>query len=77
MKRYEAFIAHSEQIGCFKRGVVVDFFTANEVRTRFEKFIEWLQLGPVRVRRRDRGLGGMVSAEDYQAMHLRRDRGGA
>lgn len=43
-------------------------FTANEAKTRFGEFIDRAQQGPVRVTRRDRVVGVMVSAEDYEAM---------
>jgi prevent-host-death family protein len=43
-------------------------FTANEARTRFGEFIDRAQKEPVRVMRRDRVVGVMVSASDYEAM---------
>jgi prevent-host-death family protein len=43
-------------------------FTANEAKTRFGEFIDIAQREPVRVMRRDRVVGVMVSAEDYEAM---------
>ncbi len=43
-------------------------FTANEAKTHFGEFIDQAQKGPVRVTRRDRVVGVMVSAEDYEAM---------
>ena len=43
-------------------------FTANEAKTRFGEFIDIAQREPVRVLRRDRVVGVMVSAEDYEAM---------
>jgi len=43
-------------------------FTANEAKTHFGEFIDRVQKGPVRVTRRDRVVGVMVSAEDYEAM---------
>jgi prevent-host-death family protein len=43
-------------------------FSANEAKTRFGEFIDRVQQGPVRVTRRDRVVGVMVSAEDYEAM---------
>lgn len=42
--------------------------SANEAKTRFGEFIDLAQKGPVRVTRRDRVVGVMVSAEDYEAM---------
>ncbi|GAB1391357.1 MAG: hypothetical protein AMXMBFR78_26040 [Rubrivivax sp.] len=43
-------------------------FSANDAKTRFGEFIDRVQQGPVRVTRRDRVVGVMVSAEDYEAM---------
>lgn len=43
-------------------------FTANEAKTHFGEFIDKVQREPVRVMRRDRVVGVMVSAEDYEAM---------
>ncbi|MEO8202572.1 MAG: type II toxin-antitoxin system prevent-host-death family antitoxin [Betaproteobacteria bacterium] len=43
-------------------------FTANEAKTRFGEFIDEAQRAPVRVMRRDRVVGVMVSAHDYEAM---------
>lgn len=43
-------------------------FTANEAKTRFGEFIDIAQREPVRVMRRDRVVGVMVSASDYEAM---------
>ena len=43
-------------------------FTANEAKTHFGEFIDRAQKAPVRVTRRDRVVGVMVSAEDYEAM---------
>jgi prevent-host-death family protein len=42
--------------------------TACEARTRFGQFIDMAQREPVRVMRRDRVVGVLVSAEDYEAM---------
>ena len=42
--------------------------TANEAKTHFGEFIDRAQKGPVRVTRRDRVVGVMVSADDYEAM---------
>ncbi|MBK6613417.1 type II toxin-antitoxin system prevent-host-death family antitoxin [Ottowia sp.] len=43
-------------------------FTANEAKTRFGELIDRVQREPVRVTRRNRVVGVMVSAEDYEAM---------
>ncbi len=43
-------------------------FTANEAKTRFGELIDWVQREPIQVTRRNRVVGVMVSAEDYQAM---------
>jgi prevent-host-death family protein len=43
-------------------------FTANEAKTQFGHFIDVAQREPVRVMRRDRVVGVMVSAHDYEAM---------
>lgn len=43
-------------------------FTANEAKTRFGEFIDIAQREPVQVLRRDRVVGVLVSAEDYEAM---------
>lgn len=43
-------------------------FTASEAKTRFGEFIDLAQREPVRVMRRDRVVGVMVSAQDYEAM---------
>lgn len=42
--------------------------TANEAKTQFGHFIDMAQREPVRVMRRDRVVGVMVSAQDYEAM---------
>ena len=42
--------------------------TANEAKTRFGEFIDMAQREPVRVLRRERVVGVMVSAQDYDAM---------
>jgi prevent-host-death family protein len=42
--------------------------TANEAKTHFGEFIDMAQREPVRVMRRDRVVGVMVSAQDYEAM---------
>jgi prevent-host-death family protein len=43
-------------------------FSANEAKTQFGHFIDVAQREPVRVVRRDRVVGVMVSAQDYEAM---------
>ena len=42
--------------------------TANEAKTQFGHFIDMAQREPVRVVRRERVVGVMVSAQDYDAM---------
>ncbi|MGQ0528746.1 MAG: type II toxin-antitoxin system prevent-host-death family antitoxin [Panacagrimonas sp.] len=42
--------------------------TANEAKTRFGEMLDIAQREPVRVTRRDRVVGVMVSAKDYAAM---------
>jgi prevent-host-death family protein len=46
----------------------VQTFSANEAKTQFGHFIDMAQREPVRVVRRDRVVGVMVSAQDYEAM---------
>ena len=43
-------------------------FSANQAKTQFGQFIDLAQREPVRVVRRDRVVGVMVSAQDYEAM---------
>ena len=43
-------------------------FSDNEAKTQFGQFIDLAQREPVRVMRRDRVVGVMVSAQDYEAM---------
>lgn len=43
-------------------------FSANEAKTQFGQFIDLAQREPVRVMCRDRVVGVMVSAQDYEAM---------
>ncbi|MBK9346123.1 MAG: type II toxin-antitoxin system Phd/YefM family antitoxin [Burkholderiales bacterium] len=43
-------------------------FTANQAKTQFGQFIDLAQREPVRVMRRDRVVGVMVSAQDFEAM---------
>jgi prevent-host-death family protein len=43
-------------------------FSANEAKTQFGHFIDVAQREPVRVMRRERVVGVMVSAKDYEAM---------
>jgi PHD/YefM family antitoxin component YafN of YafNO toxin-antitoxin module len=42
--------------------------SANQAKTQFGQFIDLAQREPVRVMRRDRVVGVMVSAQDYEAM---------
>jgi prevent-host-death family protein len=42
--------------------------TANDAKTRFGELIDRVQREPVRVTRRNRIVGVMVSAQDYDAM---------
>lgn len=42
--------------------------TANDAKTRFGELLDIAQREPVRVTRRDRVVGVMVSASDYEAM---------
>ena len=42
--------------------------TANEAKTHFGHFIDMAQREPVRIVRRERVVGVMVSAQDYDAM---------
>lgn len=46
----------------------VEKFFANQAKWHFDEFIDRAQKAPVRVMRRDRVVGVMVSAEDYEAM---------
>ena len=43
-------------------------FTANQAKTQFGQFIDLAQREPVRVMRRDRVVGVMVSAQDSEAL---------
>ena len=43
-------------------------YTANQAKTHFGEFIDDAQREPVRVTRRDRVVGVMVSAHDFEAM---------
>lgn len=43
-------------------------FTAHQAKTHFGKLLDLAQREPVRVMRRDRVVGVMVSAQDYEAM---------
>ena len=43
-------------------------YTANEAKTRFGEFLDVVQREPVQVKRHDRVVGVMVSAQDYEAM---------
>lgn len=46
----------------------MEVLTANEAKTRFGELLDLVQREPVRVTRRDRVVGVMVSAQDYEAM---------
>ncbi len=43
-------------------------FTANDAKVNFGAFLDAAQREPVRVTRRNRVVGVMVSAQDYEAM---------
>lgn len=43
-------------------------FTANQAKTRFGELLDLAQKEPVRVTRRERAVGVLVSAADYEAM---------
>lgn len=43
-------------------------YTANEAKTHFGEFLDQVQREPVQVLKRDRVVGVMVSAQDYEAM---------
>ena len=44
--------------------------SANDAKTRFGELLDMAQREPVRVTRRDRVVGVMVSARDYEAMRV-------
>ena len=46
----------------------VHTFTANDAKVKFGEFLDLAQRAPVRVTRRERLVGVMVSAQDYEAM---------
>ena len=46
----------------------METFTANKAKRHFGEFIDRAQKTPVRVMRRNRVVGVMVSAEDFEAM---------
>jgi len=48
--------------------LAVQTFTANDAKVNFGTVIDAAQREPVRVTRRDRVVGVMVSAQDYEAM---------
>ncbi len=52
------------------RGRDMQTFTANQAKTNFGEFIDIVQREPVRVTRRERVVGVMVSPQDYEAMRL-------
>jgi len=43
-------------------------FTANQAKTHFGEFLDLVQREPVQVRKRDRVVGVMVSAHDFETM---------
>jgi PHD/YefM family antitoxin component YafN of YafNO toxin-antitoxin module len=43
-------------------------YTANQAKTHFGEFLDLVQREPVQVLKRDRVVGVMVSAQDYEAM---------
>lgn len=43
-------------------------FTANQAKTHFGEFVDAAQREPVKLLRRDRTVGVLVSAQDYEAM---------
>lgn len=45
-------------------------FTANQAKTHFGEFLDLAQREPVRVMWRDRVVGVMVSAQDFEAMRV-------
>lgn len=59
-------IAPIERFDCYDS--LMQTFSANDAKTRFGEFIDLAQREPVRVMRRDRVVGVMVSAQDYEAM---------
>lgn len=46
----------------------MEVLSANEAKTRFGELLDLVQREPVCVTRRDRVVGVMVSAQDYEAM---------
>lgn len=49
--------------------MTIRIFTANEAKTHFGEFLDSAQISPVRVTRRDRVVGILVSAQEHEAMH--------
>lgn len=45
-------------------------FSANDAKTRFGELLDTAQREPVRVTRRDRVVGVVVSAQDFESMRL-------
>lgn len=43
-------------------------YTANQAKTHFGEFLDQVQREPVQVLKRDRVVGVMVSAQNYEAM---------
>ena len=46
----------------------MQILSANQAKTQFGQMIDMVQKEPVQVTRRDRVVGVMVSAQDYEAM---------
>ena len=46
----------------------MQILSANEAKTQFGQMIDMVQKAPVQVTRRDRVVGVMVSAQDYEDM---------
>lgn len=53
-----------------RRSPSMQTFTANEAKTHFGEFIDRAQREPIRVTRRNRVVGIMVSPSDYEAMRV-------
>ena len=48
----------------------MQILSANQAKTQFGQMIDMVQKEPVQVTRRDRVVGVMVSAQDYEAMRV-------
>ena len=51
-----------------QRSGPIQTFTANQAKTHFGEFLNLVQREPVQVLKRDRVVGVMVSARDFEAM---------